>query len=153
MFTLLFTPSCQVGYSSLGYLPLDCRAVLIIRLFSHHSCLAPGFLVIWPDRADLEDAWNSGASWKVFRIATEFAKYPLENKLTWRDHRRGLSVILTGVFMMSRVRTIFFPHNPHIWRQPGASCMCCWDGGVRLTHWWLCMSLCHRPESFLSRRQ
>ena len=26
----------------------------------------------------------------------------------------GLSVILTGVFMMSRVRTIFFPRNPYL---------------------------------------
>ncbi len=26
----------------------------------------------------------------------------------------GLSVIVTGVFMMSRVRTIFFPRNPYL---------------------------------------
>ena len=26
----------------------------------------------------------------------------------------GMSVILTGVFMMSRVRTIFFPRNPYL---------------------------------------
>ena len=26
----------------------------------------------------------------------------------------GLTVILTGVFMMSRVRTIFFPRNPYL---------------------------------------
>jgi cytochrome b subunit of formate dehydrogenase len=45
----------------------------------------------------------------------KFAKYPLENKLF-----HGvvilcdLSVILTGIFMMSRVRTIFFPRNPYL---------------------------------------
>src|SRR5260370_3556641 len=45
----------------------------------------------------------------------KFAKYHLENKLF---HGViivcGLSVILTGVFMMSRVRTIFFPRNPYL---------------------------------------
>ena len=44
-----------------------------------------------------------------------FAKYPLENKMyhlssCWP----GLSVILTGLFMMYRVRTPFFTRNPYL---------------------------------------
>jgi cytochrome b subunit of formate dehydrogenase len=45
----------------------------------------------------------------------KFAKYPLENKLYHGVIILcSLSVILTGVFMMSRVRTIFFPRNPYL---------------------------------------
>jgi len=48
-------------------------------------------------------------------LPRKFAKYPLENKLY---HGAiivtGLSVMLTGIFMMFRVRTIFFPRNPYL---------------------------------------
>jgi cytochrome b subunit of formate dehydrogenase len=44
-----------------------------------------------------------------------FAKYPLENKLYHAAIiAAGLSAIVTGVFMMFRVRTIFFPRNPYL---------------------------------------
>ena len=44
-----------------------------------------------------------------------FAKYPLENKLYHGAiMATGLSAIGTGVFMMFRVRTIFFPRNPYL---------------------------------------
>ena len=44
-----------------------------------------------------------------------FAKYPLENKLYHcAIIAAGLAVIVTGVFMMKRVRTIFFPRNPYL---------------------------------------
>jgi len=44
-----------------------------------------------------------------------FAKYPLENKLYHGAIiAAGLSAIVTGVFMMFRVRTIFFPRNPYL---------------------------------------
>ena len=48
-------------------------------------------------------------------LPRKFAKYPLENKLY---HGAiivtGMSAILTGVFMMSRVRTPFFSRNPYL---------------------------------------
>jgi cytochrome b subunit of formate dehydrogenase len=45
----------------------------------------------------------------------KFAKYPLENKLYHGAIiATGLSAIGTGVFMMFRVRTIFFPRNPYL---------------------------------------
>jgi cytochrome b subunit of formate dehydrogenase len=75
------------------------------------------FWSIWPDKIDLRDAQR-----RILRFVGKpvppperFAKYPLENKLY---HGAiivaGLSVIVTGVFMMSRVRTIFFPRNPYL---------------------------------------
>jgi cytochrome b subunit of formate dehydrogenase len=75
------------------------------------------FWSIWPDRQDLEDAWNRiqrffGRSASAPR---KYAKYPLENKLYHGAVMiAGLAAILTGVFMMSRVRTIFFPRNPYL---------------------------------------
>ena len=49
------------------------------------------------------------------RRRAEFAKYPMENKMY---HLiivlAGLAVILTGLFMMKRVRTPFFTRNPYL---------------------------------------
>jgi len=75
------------------------------------------FWAIWPDRIDLRDAWR-----RMMRFAgkheappDKFAKYPLENKLYHGAIiAAGLSAIVTGVFMMFRVRTIFFPRNPYL---------------------------------------
>ena len=75
------------------------------------------FWSIWPDRIDLRDAWR-----RILRFMGKsapppdrFAKYPLENKLYHLAIiAAGLSAIVTGVFMMSRVRTVFFPRNPYL---------------------------------------
>ena len=75
------------------------------------------FWSIWPDKADIEDARKRFQRFmgKSAALPRKFAKYPLENKLY---HGviivTGLSVILTGVFMMFRVRTIFFTRNPYL---------------------------------------
>ena len=83
-----------------------------------HASFFLDFWAIWPDRIDMRDAWR-----RILRFAgkknepppDKFAKYPLENKLY---HGAiivaGLSAIITGVFMMSRVRTVFFPRNPYL---------------------------------------
>src|SRR5579862_8079837 len=45
----------------------------------------------------------------------KFAKYPLENKVYHGVVMlSGLAVIITGICMMFRVRTIFFPRNPYL---------------------------------------
>ena len=45
----------------------------------------------------------------------KFAKYPLENKLYHGVVMlSGLAVIVTGICMMFRVRTVFFPRNPYL---------------------------------------
>ena len=72
---------------------------------------------IWPDKIDIEDAkrrWLR-ATGKMAEAPRKFAKYPMENKMY---HAiivlTGLSVTLTGVFMMKRVRTPFFTRNPYL---------------------------------------
>jgi cytochrome b subunit of formate dehydrogenase len=93
--------------------------VLTVSIIYHviHASFWLDFWSIWPDKADLEDA-----SRRLKRFFGEsapaprrFGKYPMENKLY---HAvivlTGLSAILTGVFMLFRVRTGIFPRNPYL---------------------------------------
>ena len=121
MFALLFTaflPKVGVQFDWVTYHWIA-GTVLTVSIIFHiiHASFCLDFWSIWPDRADLEDAWKRFQRFmgKSAAPPRKFAKYPLENKLY---HGviivTGLSVILTGVFMMSRVRTIFFPRNPYL---------------------------------------
>ncbi len=116
MFTLLFTaflPKVGVQFNWVTYHWIA-GTVLTVSIVFHiiHASFWLDFWSIWPDRIDLDDAWK-----RVRRFLgmpapppRKFAKYPLENKLFHGVIILcGLSVILTGVFMMFRVRTIFFP--------------------------------------------
>ena len=82
-----------------------------------HASFWLDFWSIWPDKVDLRDAGRRTLRFMGRRAAPprKFAKYPLDNKLY---HLAivvtGLSVILTGVFMLFRVRTIFLPRNPYL---------------------------------------
>ena len=121
MFTLLFTaflPKVGIQFPWVTYHWIA-GAVLTVSILFHivHASLFMDFWSIWPDQTDLEDAWK-----RVRRFVgmsapppRKFAKYPLENKLF---HGviilSGLAVIVTGVFMMFRVRTVFFPRNPYL---------------------------------------
>jgi cytochrome b subunit of formate dehydrogenase len=121
MFTLLFTaflPKVGIRFNWVTYHWIA-GTVLTISIVFHviHASFWLDFWSIWPDQADLDDALK-----RVRRFMghpapppRRFAKYPLENKLY---HGAivvtGLSVILTGGFMMFRVRTIFFPRNPYL---------------------------------------
>ena len=121
MFTLLFTaflPKVGVQFDWVTYHWLAgvvLTASVVFHIF--HASFFLDFWSIWPDKIDVRDARR-----RIFRFMGKavqpperFAKYPLENKLY---HGAiivaGLSVIVTGVFMMSRVRTIFFPRNPYL---------------------------------------
>ena len=121
MFTLLFTaflPKVGVRFPWVTYHWIA-GALLSVSIIFHivHASFWLDFWAIWPDRTDLVDA--SRRMQRLFGRPVppprKFAKYPLENKLF-----HGvvilcdLSVILTGIFMMSRVRTIFFPRNPYL---------------------------------------
>jgi cytochrome b subunit of formate dehydrogenase len=121
MLTLLITaflPKVGVQFPWVTYHWIA-GAVLTVSIVFHiiHASFWLDFWSIWPDKIDLEDAWR-----RVRRFAgrsapppRKFAKYPLENKLFHGVIILcGLSVILTGVFMMFRVRTIFFPRNPYL---------------------------------------
>jgi cytochrome b subunit of formate dehydrogenase len=93
--------------------------VLTVSILYHviHATFWLDFWSIWPDKVDLEDAsrrWQR-ATGKPAPPPRRFAKYPLENKMY---HGvivlAGLSAILTGIFMMFRVRTPLFPRNPYL---------------------------------------
>ncbi|MGA8442197.1 MAG: cytochrome b/b6 domain-containing protein [Candidatus Sulfotelmatobacter sp.] len=121
MFTLLFTaflPKVGVQFPWVTYHWIA-GTVLTISIIFHifHASLWLDFWSIWPDGTDLEDAWKRVR--RFFGMAAppprKFAKYPLENKLYHAVIMlSGLAAILTGVFMMFRVRTIFFPRNPYL---------------------------------------
>jgi cytochrome b subunit of formate dehydrogenase len=121
MFTLLFTaflPRIGIQFDWVTYHWIA-GAVLTVSIIFHviHASFWLDFWSIWPDRADVQDAVR-----RIQRFfgrpappPRRFAKYPLENKLYHGAIiAAGLSAIATGVFMMSRVRTIFFPRNPYL---------------------------------------
>jgi cytochrome b subunit of formate dehydrogenase len=121
MFTLLFTaflPKVGVRFDWVTYHWIA-GTVLTVSVIFHiiHASFWLDFWAIWPDKEDLVDA-----SRRVRRFMgrpapppRRFAKYPLENKLYHGAIMvTGLSAIGTGVFMMFRVRTIFFPRNPYL---------------------------------------
>ncbi|MGA8190594.1 MAG: cytochrome b/b6 domain-containing protein [Candidatus Sulfotelmatobacter sp.] len=121
MLTLLFTaflPRVGVQLPWVTYHWIA-GAVLTVSILFHivHASFWLDFWSIWPDKTDVQDAWKRVR--RFFGMSAppprKFAKYPLENKLFHGVIILcGLSVILTGVFMMSRIRTIFFPRNPYL---------------------------------------
>jgi thiosulfate reductase cytochrome b subunit len=121
MFTLLFTaflPKVGIQFNWVTYHWIA-GAVLTASILFHiiHASFFMDFWSIWPDRIDLRDARRRilRSVGKAAPPPDKFAKYPLENKLYHGAIiAAGLSVIITGVFMMSRVRTIFFPRNPYL---------------------------------------
>jgi cytochrome b subunit of formate dehydrogenase len=121
MFTLLFTaflPKIGVPFDWVTYHWIA-GSVLTVSILFHiiHASFWLNFWAIWPDKADLTDAWRRMRRFmgRPAPPPRRFAKYPLENKLY---HGAiivtGLAAIGTGLFMMSRVRTIFVPRNPYL---------------------------------------
>jgi cytochrome b subunit of formate dehydrogenase len=121
MFALLFTaflPKIGVQFPWVTYHWIA-GLVLTASILFHiiHASFWMDFWSIWPDRIDMEDAgrrWRR-ATGKAAPAPRRFAKYPLENKMY---HGvivlAGLAVMLTGVFMMFRVRTPIFTRNPYL---------------------------------------
>ncbi|HVN22010.1 MAG TPA: cytochrome b/b6 domain-containing protein [Bryobacteraceae bacterium] len=121
MLTLLFTaflPKVGVHFNWVLYHWIA-GTVLTISVLFHivHASFFMNFWSIWPDKIDIRDAGRRVQRFlgKVAPPPDRFARYPLENKLYHSAIiAAGLSVIVTGVFMMSRVRTIFFERNPYL---------------------------------------
>jgi cytochrome b subunit of formate dehydrogenase len=121
MFTLLFTaflPKIGPRFDWVTYHWIA-GSVLTLSILFHiiHASFWLDFWAIWPDNADLADAWRRLRRFmgRHAQPPRRFAKYPLENKLYHGAIiMAGLTAIGTGVFMMSRVRTIFFPRNPYL---------------------------------------
>jgi cytochrome b subunit of formate dehydrogenase len=121
MFTLLLTaflPKVGIQFDWVTYHWIA-GTVLTLSILFHiiHASFFLDFWSIWPDRNDMRDAAR-----RILRFMgkpapppDKFAKYPLENKLYHGAIiAAGLTAIVTGVFMMFRVRTIFFPRNPYL---------------------------------------
>jgi formate dehydrogenase subunit gamma len=121
MFGLLFTaflPKVGIQFNWVKYHWIA-GTVLTISILFHivHATFYLDFWSIWPDRSDLEDARKRFQRFigKRAESPRKFAKYPLENKLYHGVVMlSGLAVIVTGVCMMFRVRTVFFPRNPYL---------------------------------------
>jgi cytochrome b subunit of formate dehydrogenase len=121
MFVLLFTaflPKLGVQFNWVTYHWIA-GSVLTVSILFHiiHATFYLDFWSIWPDRSDLEDALRRFQRFlgKPSPLPRKFAKYPLENKLYHVVVMlTGLAVIATGVCMMFRVRTIFFPRDPYL---------------------------------------
>ena len=96
--------------------------VLIASILFHiiHATFFMDFWSIWPDRQDIADATNRAKLMlgQSAPLPRRFAKYPFENKMY---HLvivlTGLSVAITGFFMMFRVRTPFFTRNPYLFGE------------------------------------
>jgi len=121
MFTLLFTaflPKTGLQFDWITYHWIA-GSILTLSILFHiiHASFWLDFWAIWPDKADLVDAWKRVRRFmgRPAQPPRRFAKYPLENKLYHGAIiMTGLTAIATGVFMMSRVRTLFFPRNPYL---------------------------------------
>jgi len=121
MFALLLTaflPKVGVMFAWVTYHWIA-GVILTISIVYHifHASFWLDFWSIWPDREDIEDATRRirRALGRPAPAARKFAKYPLENKLYHLVVMLGgLAVVVTGVFMMSRVQTPFFTRNPYL---------------------------------------
>ena len=113
-----FLPKLGVQFSWVTYhwiAGLVLSASIVFHVI--HASFWMDFWSIWPDSIDIEDMkrrWlraTGGAAPPPRR----FAKYPLENKAYhFAILLAGLAVMLTGLFMMKRVRTPFFTRNPYL---------------------------------------
>jgi cytochrome b subunit of formate dehydrogenase len=121
MFVLLFTAFLpKVGYQFAWVTYHWIAGIVLTISILYHVIHATFFMdpwSIWPDKTDIEDAkrrWNRARGQNAPE-PRKFAKYPLENKAYhFVIVLAGLSVTLTGVFMMFRVRTPFFTRNPYL---------------------------------------
>lgn len=121
MLTLLFTaflPKVGVRFPWVTYHWIA-GLVLTASILFHivHASFWLDFWSIWPDKADREDSMRRlrRALGQSAPPPRRFAKYPLENKMYHGVIMlAGLAVMLTGVFMMFRVRTPIFTRNPYL---------------------------------------
>lgn len=117
MFVLLFTaflPRVGIKFPWVTYHWIA-GIVLTVSIVFHivHATFFMDFWSIWPDKADLAEISRRRRS--ASSLPRRDAKYPFANKMY---HAvivlTGIAVTVTGVFMMWRVRTPFFPRNPYL---------------------------------------
>lgn len=121
MFVLLFTaflPKVGVRFNWVAYHWIA-GLVLTASVLFHiiHASVYLDFWSIWPDKIDLQDSWKRILRFfgQAGSLPRRSGKYPLDNKLYHGVIILcGLAVILTGLFMMFRVRTGLLPRDPYI---------------------------------------
>ncbi len=121
MFVLLFTaflPKVGVQFDWVTYHWIA-GIVLTASVIFHivHASFFLDFWSIWPDKVDLQDSWKRVQRFfgRAASLPRRSGKYPLDNKLYHGVIILcGFAVILTGIFMMFRVRTGIFPRNPYL---------------------------------------
>jgi len=121
MFVLLFTaflPKVGVQFNWVTYHWIA-GVVLTASILFHiiHASFFLDFWSIWPDKVDLEDSRKRLLRFfgKPASLPRRSGKYPLDNKMYHAVIVLcGLAVVLTGVFMMFRVRTGILPRNPYL---------------------------------------
>ena len=121
MFVLLFTaflPKVGIRFSWVTY-HWVAGVVLTASIIFHiiHASFYLDFWSIWPDKTDLEDGWKRVQRFfgRPASLPRRSGKYPLDNKLYHAVIVLcGLAVVLTGIFMMFRIRTGIFPRNPYL---------------------------------------
>jgi cytochrome b subunit of formate dehydrogenase len=121
MLTLLVTAFLPKVGVQFNWVPIHWIAGLVLTasIIFHiiHASFFMDFWAVWPNKEDLEEGSNrmKRALGQDAPAPRRFGKYPLENKMY---HSiivlAGLAVILTGVFMIFRVRTGIFPRNPYL---------------------------------------
>lgn len=121
MFALLITaflPKVGVQFDWVMYHWIAGLLLTVSILFHiFHASFIMDFWSIWPDKTDVADAMNRLRQFfgKPAPPPNRFAKYPLENKLYHMAVMlAGLAVMVTGLFMMKRVDSIFKPRNPYL---------------------------------------
>lgn len=121
MLALLFTaflPKVGVQFDWVTYHWIA-GLVLTASILFHiiHASFFLDFWSIWPDKIDLQDSRKRMLRFfgKPSDLPRKSGKYPLDNKLYHGVIVLcGLAVIVTGVFMMFRVRTSILPRNPYL---------------------------------------
>lgn len=124
MFTLLctaFLPKAGVLFDWLG-LHVMAGSILVAAIVFHivHAVRYMDFWAIWPTTADLAELRNLSGAPKNDAVAAKPGKYPLGNKLY---HLAivvlGLTMAITGVCMLTRVRTAVLPREPYLYFGDG----------------------------------
>ncbi len=121
MLTLLvtaFLPKAGLRFPWL-YLHWAAGTVLIVAIVFHivHAVFFMDFWSIWPGKTDLKNAWRAflRSFVNVGPGPGKPGKYPIGNKLYHLAIVAcGLCMAITGLLMLSRVRTPFFTRNPYL---------------------------------------
>ena len=121
MFVLLFSaflPKVGVRFEWLQWHWIA-GVVLTASIIFHiiHASFFMDFWAIWPDKIDIQDAmrrWKRSQG-EAAPPPRRFGKYPLENKMYHLAiFFAGLSVTITGFFMLFRIRTPLFTRNSYM---------------------------------------